>query len=234
MSSLTVPRIARSASGFRPVGQARPGGVRDFRVHSVYTWVVVVREATGRRFERLAFEKRSTSNQGGIMSGINIHTALGTIAVVVSLIAVAPAAEAQTPRDGSRREQAEQMRSRMQNPAARIDMRVRHLTEQLALTSEQAEEVRTILERQQEEMRAFLQENGVMPGERQRRARRPRLNPEQRAALRSEIKAQQEETQADITAVLSAEQKEKYEALREQMRERWSERSRRGPRSGRN
>ena len=168
------------------------------------------------------------------MSGINIHTALGTIAVVVSLIAVAPAAEAQTPRDGSRREQAEQMRSRMQNPAARIDMRVRHLTEQLALTSEQAEEVRTILERQQEEMRAFLQENGVMPGERQRRARRPRLNPEQRAALRSEIKAQQEETQADITAVLSAEQKEKYEALREQMRERWSERSRRGPRSGRN
>lgn len=168
------------------------------------------------------------------MSGINIHTALGTIAVVVSLIAVAPAAEAQTPRDGSRREQAEQMRSRMQNPAARIDMRVRHLTEQLALTSEQAEEVRTILERQQEEMRAFLQENGVMPGERQRRAQRPRLNPEQRAALRSEIKAQQEETQADITAVLSAEQKEKYEALREQMRERWNERSRRGPRSGRN
>ncbi len=168
------------------------------------------------------------------MSRINIHAAMGTLALAASLVAVAPPAEAQTPRDGSRREQAEQMRSRMQNPAERIDMRVRHLTEQLALSSDQAEQVRTILERQQEQMRTSLRENGVMPGERQRRARRPRLNPEQRAALRTEIQAQREETQADITAVLNAEQKEKYEALQEQMRERWAERQRRNPRGGRN
>lgn len=161
---------------------------------------------------------------------MSVRAALGTMAMTAALVVTAAPSQAQqTPREAPRREQADRMRGRMQDPAARIEARVQRLTEQLSLSSEQAAQLKTVLERQHAQMSALMEQNGFTPGERQPRAQRVRPDSAQRSAFRAQMEALHAETQAGIRGILNADQKQKYEALQERMRERRADRPRRGP-----
>jgi len=164
---------------------------------------------------------------------MKMRAALGTMAMATALVVTAAPTQAQQPqREGARREQPQRMQDRTQDPSARIEMRVQRLTEQLALSSDQAAQVKTVLERQHAQMSALMEQNGFTAGERQPRAQRTRPDSAQRAALRAQMDALQAQTDAGIEAILSAEQKQKYETLQGPMRERRGERPQR-PRGGR-
>lgn len=162
---------------------------------------------------------------------IRFRAVLGTLAMAGALVVTSMPAEAQQrPREGARREQADGVRGRMQDPAERIERRVQMLTERLELSSEQAAQVKSVLQRQHTQMRAFMEQQGFTPGERPDRAQRTRPDSAQRAAVRAQMETLRAETEAGIERILNAEQKQKYDALQERMRERRGDRPNRPPR----
>lgn len=98
-------------------------------------------------------------------------------------------------------------------PPRDIDKVVTHLKDRLALTDEQVEKTRDILERNRTEMEKLRQ-----------------LNEENRKATRNAMQDLRRETDDQIRGVLTDEQQAEFEKMRA---ERSQERPRRGPRDGR-
>ncbi len=87
------------------------------------------------------------------------------------------------------------------------DRQLAHLTKALNLTSAQQDQIRPLLAERQQKMQALEQDQSLTPKDR-----------------RTQMRTISEGTQNGITAVLTDEQKQKYAALREQMKDRMHER----------
>ena len=96
-------------------------------------------------------------------------------------------------------------RGQQMDPAQRLERRVGMLTERLQLSAQQATQIRQILTQEQTDVQALRQkaEGGAS-----------------REALRPEMQAIRQRTEQRIDSVLTAEQRAKYNELREQMRQR--------------
>jgi hypothetical protein len=82
-----------------------------------------------------------------------------------------------------------------------------HLTKELSLTSAQQDQIRPLLAERAQKMQALEQNQSLAPKDR-----------------RMQMRSISEGTQNGITAVLTDEQKQKYAAMREQMKDRMHER----------
>ncbi len=124
---------------------------------------------------------------------------IGTFALLVTALAIAPPLHGQEPEGG------QPQLSEAQN--ARLDEQMADLTEQLALTDEQAVEVRKILEVQEEKRREALQS-----ASRRRRNARTRTSAG-RSAIRL-MRDLQQETDLMLAEVLTEDQMAKFEEIR--------------------
>jgi Spy/CpxP family protein refolding chaperone len=122
--------------------------------------------------------------------------ALGA-ALVVGAAMHAPLLEAQSPQQRPSQEQ-----QRM-DPAQRIERQVTMLTERLQLTPDQTGQVRAILTREQEQMRAQMEQRGQQSGQ-------------NREAVMERMRALRERTDQQINAALTEQQRAAYQALREE------------------
>jgi hypothetical protein len=122
---------------------------------------------------------------------------IGTFALLVTALAIAPPLHGQEPEGG------QPQLSEAQN--ARLDEQMADLTEQLALTDEQAVEVRKILEVQEEKRREAFQSAS-------RRGARTRTSAG-RSAIRL-MRDLQEETDLMLAEVLTEDQMAKFEEIR--------------------
>lgn len=111
-----------------------------------------------------------------------------------------------------------------------LERRVAFMTERLNLTEDQAARVREVFEKQAEQRKAIFEKAGFEPGKargpRDGRARgERRVNDDQRAAIRTEMRQLHEQTEQELAKILDEEQQNRYEELKKEMR-------RRGPRGG--
>jgi Spy/CpxP family protein refolding chaperone len=96
------------------------------------------------------------------------------------------------------------------DPNARLEQQIERMTEQLELTDGQKEELRPILEAQGEKMREIMQDSSI-----------------DREQKREQFMKLRKETEPKIKQILTEEQYEKWQKLRQQQR---GGRGRRGPR----
>jgi Spy/CpxP family protein refolding chaperone len=122
--------------------------------------------------------------------------ALGA-ALLVGSAMLAPQVKAQ-----SQQQRPSQEQQRM-DPAQRVERQVSMLTERLQLTPEQAGQVRAILTREQEQMRAQMEQRGPQSGQ-------------NREAVMERMRALREHTDQQISAALTEQQRAAYQALREE------------------
>lgn len=87
------------------------------------------------------------------------------------------------------------------------DQQLAHLTKVLSLTSAQQDQIRPLLAERAQKMQALEQDQSLAPKDR-----------------RMQMRTISEGTQNGITAVLTDEQKQKYAAMQEQMKDRMHER----------
>lgn len=130
--------------------------------------------------------------------------AMITLAAALSLAAVAPA-QAQDTTDAPRRMRA---RAERMDPAQTIERRVEMLTKELDLSADQAAQIKTILTKESEQMRAHFQKMRPSDG-----AQPQRPTDEQRQAMRAEMQKVREQTKGEMAKVLNADQLKKYEEL---------------------
>ena len=184
----------------------------------------------------------------GRAARITRTVALG--AAIAGAVVLAPAADAQARGQGERQGHAGHQGEARRGPmdgAQHVDRQVAHLTERLQLTSAQQAEVRRILTAQQAQMEALrsgmqgaqgMQGMRGMRGDDSTGAARQRQAPPSdsaRAAMREQMQARMTamrtameqihtRTEQEIDAVLTAQQRTSYRALRD------STRNERGPR----
>jgi Spy/CpxP family protein refolding chaperone len=134
-------------------------------------------------------------------------------------LVLAPQAGAQSEQQG-RPDRGGQRGERM-DPAQRIERRVGMMTERLQLSQPQATQIRQILTKESEQMRA-LWEKGQGGADRE--------------SLRPQMQSIRESTEKQIEGVLTAQQRTTYTELRESMRKEREKRGegRRGERPPRN
>jgi len=174
--------------------------------------------------------KNATRRLRGLAAGVAVATGL--------LLHAPVQAQVQQDAQGGRRWQQGQR----QDPAQRLDRQVSMLTERLQLSSTQASRIRGILQRQDEQLRAWRQEHrgefqrggGRRGGEQQQGANGERRRPE----LPAELKAIRDRGEQQIEAVLNDRQRAEYRTLREQRgqfgnRQGGEGRGQRGDRQGR-
>ena len=151
--------------------------------------------------------KNATRRLRGLAAGVAVATGL--------LLHAPVQAQVQQDAQGGRRWEQGQR----QDPAQRLDRQVSMLTQRLQLSSTQASQVRGILQRQDEQLRAWRQEHR---GELQRGGGRqggeqPGANGERRRPeLPAELKAIRDRGERQIEAVLNDRQRAEYRTLREQ------------------
>ena len=142
-------------------------------------------------------------------------TRLAFGAALAAGLLLAPQAGAQ---QGEQQGRGRAERGQGADPAQRLERRIGMLTERLQLSTQQAAQVRQILTQEQADVQALRQkaEGGAS-----------------RESLRPEMQAIRQRTEQRIDSVLTAEQRAKYNELREQMRQRrGGERGERPPRIG--
>ena len=105
---------------------------------------------------------------------------------------------------------------RRPDPAKRMERRVEMMTKHLDLSADQATRIRAILAQQSEQMKAFMAN----------RTRADKPSPEVRDSMRQQMKEARQRTHTAISEVLTADQRKKFE----EMKERGGERKRHGPR----
>jgi Spy/CpxP family protein refolding chaperone len=134
-------------------------------------------------------------------------------AALATGLVLAPQAGAQSEQQG--RPDRGGMRGERMDPAQRIERRVSMMTERLKLSTEQATQVRQILTKESEQMRALFDkaQGGA-----------------DRESLRPQMQSLRESTEKQIEGVLTQQQQATYRELREKMRqEREQHGERRGP-----
>ena len=126
-------------------------------------------------------------------------TRLAFGAVLAAGLVLAPQAGAQSEQQGrSRPERGQRM-----DPAQRIERRVGMMTERLQLSQQQATQIRQILTKESEQMRA-LREKAAGGADRE--------------SLRPQMQSIREGTEKQVEGVLTEQQRTTYRELRESMR----------------
>src|SRR5919205_1473854 len=133
-------------------------------------------------------------------------------AALATGLVLAPQAGAQSEQQG--RPDRGGMRGERMDPAQRVERRVNMLTERLNLSTQQQTQVRQILTKESEQMRALFEkaQGGA-----------------DRESLRPQMQSLREGTERQIEGVLTPQQLTTYRELREKMRQ---EREQRGERRG--
>ena len=123
-------------------------------------------------------------------------------AALATGLLLAPAAGAQSEQQG--RPDRGGMRGERMDPAQRVERRVSMMTERLSLSTEQATQVRQILTKESEQMRALF-ENAQGGADRE--------------SLRPQMQSLRDSTDKQIEGVLTPDQLTTYRELREKMRQ---------------
>jgi Spy/CpxP family protein refolding chaperone len=137
-------------------------------------------------------------------------TRLAFGAVLAAGLALAPQAAAQSEQQGRARPE----RGQRMDPAQRIERRIGMMTERLQLSQPQATQIRQILTKESEQMRALWDKA---------------QGSADREALRPQVQSIREGTEKQIEGVLTEQQRTTYRELRESMRK---QRGERPPRNG--
>jgi Spy/CpxP family protein refolding chaperone len=136
-------------------------------------------------------------------------------AALATGLVLAPQAGAQSGEQQGRPDRGGMRGARM-DPAQRIERRVSMMTERLSLSTEQATQVRQILTKESEQMRALFEkaQGGA-----------------DRESLRPQMQSLRDSTEKQIEGVLTPQQLTSYRELREKMRQEREQRGgeRRGP-----
>jgi hypothetical protein len=142
------------------------------------------------------------------------RTRLGAMGLaLVAGVMLAPIASAQ---DQPRREGRAQRGQRM-DPTQRMERKVAFLTERLTLTTQQQQQLRTILGEERQQMEGF-------------RGKRDSVS---RDSVFGQIRAIRQRTEQRIEGVLTGSQRSRYQQLREEQRKHHDGRRERGGRRGR-
>ena len=100
------------------------------------------------------------------------------------------------------------------DPAVKIAERIERMSERLALSDEQREQMREILTAGFERQRSVMESHGVTP-ESQAAGEKPKRR--EMRALRRDMKEARETTDKQVATVLSEEQMREYVVMREEM-----------------
>lgn len=108
--------------------------------------------------------------------------------------------------------------------AAQAQEQMEQTVERLDLTDEQIEQVKPILEESRASQQAIMAKYGVDPESRAGSGKK--LDMRQARAIRKELNEVQEDTNAELKKILSAEQLEEFEVIQQERREQMRERMR--------
>lgn len=123
------------------------------------------------------------------------------VALFVGVITVAEAQRNTSERPSQSQSGQQQQRGQRMSPEERLEKQVTEMKTKLALTDDQTTKVKAIMKANQDKQRAAFEkarENGAQPD---------------REKMRTEMQANMKKQDADIKAVLTAEQKTKYDAM---------------------
>lgn len=101
----------------------------------------------------------------------------------------------------------------------RLEQRLDKLKTELDINAEQEQELRDALSVSNEKKRAVFEKYGIEPGKRKGREQKSKLSRDDRKALRSEMKTIKEETDTEISGILSDSQMEKFRKMKKEKKQ---------------